>query len=103
MAPPKPTVTITYCPGCRWLPRSAWMAQELLGTFDRDLAGVTLRPSAEAGVFTIEVGGETVWDRRRDGGFPEIKILKQRVRDRLDPGRDLGHIDRSGGSAPAGT
>ncbi|HEX2018942.1 MAG TPA: SelT/selW/selH domain protein, partial [Aurantimonas sp.] len=25
---------------------------------------------------------------------PEAKILKQRVRDRLDPARDLGHSDR---------
>jgi selenoprotein W-related protein len=32
----------------------------------------------------------------RDGGFPDVKVLKQRVRDRLDPGRDLGHVDRAG-------
>ena len=37
--------------------------------------------------------GELIWDRKRDGGFPEAKVLKQRVRDRLDPGRPLGHID----------
>ncbi len=78
------------------------MAQELLGTFDRDLAGVTLCPSAEAGTFTIAVDGDTLWDRRRDGGFPEIKVLKQRVRDRLDPDRDLGHIDRSGDKTTPG-
>ena len=42
----------------------------------------------------IEYDGETIWERVRDGGFPDVKALKQRVRDRLEPGRDLGHIDR---------
>jgi selenoprotein W-related protein len=36
-----------------------------------------------------------VWDRR-DDGFPLPTELKQRVRDRIDPGRDLGHADRPG-------
>jgi selenoprotein W-related protein len=34
-----------------------------------------------------------VWERKRDGGFPDVKQLKQLVRDRIDPDRDLGHID----------
>lgn len=29
-----------------------------------------------------------------DGGFPETKELKRRVRDVIEPGRDLGHVDR---------
>lgn len=29
-----------------------------------------------------------------DGGFPETKVLKQRVRDVIDPQRNLGHSDR---------
>jgi selenoprotein W-related protein len=45
-------------------------------------------------VFVIEVESEVIWERVRDGGFPDVKALKQRVRDRLDPGRDLGHVDR---------
>ena len=36
-----------------------------------------------------------VWDRETEGGFPETKELKNRVRNLIDPGRDLGHIDRS--------
>ena len=36
-----------------------------------------------------------IWERKRDGGFPDVKALKQLVRDRLDPDRDLGHLDRS--------
>ncbi len=38
-----------------------------------------------------------LWDRKSEGGFPEVKELKRRVRDVVDPGRDLGHVDRHGG------
>lgn len=89
----KPRVAITYCTRCNWLLRSAWMAQELLSTFGEDLGEVALLPSS-GGAFSITVDGDTVWERVRDGGFPDVKALKQRVRDRLDPHRDLGHIDR---------
>ena len=89
-----PRVAITYCTQCQWLLRAAWMAQELLSTFRDDLGEVALVPG-RGGVFAIELGGETIWERVRDGGFPDVKTLKQRVRDRLDPGRDLGHVDRA--------
>lgn len=36
-----------------------------------------------------------LWDRKVEGGFPETKELKNRVRNIVEPGRDLGHIDRS--------
>jgi selenoprotein W-related protein len=90
----KPRVTITYCYQCQWLLRAGWMAQELLSTFSDDLGEVALIPTT-GGVFQIHYDGELVWDRKRDGGFPDAKTLKQRVRDRLDPARDLGHIDRA--------
>ncbi len=86
-------VAIEYCTQCRWLLRAAWMAQELLNTFGTDLTEVALLPCT-GGIFRITVDGEQVWERRADGGFPEITILKQRVRDRVAPSRDLGHIDR---------
>lgn len=35
-----------------------------------------------------------LWDRKTDGGFPETKELKRRVRDVIDPQRDLGHVDK---------
>lgn len=89
----KPAVSITYCTGCRWLLRASWMAQELLTTFEADLAGVTLVPDDVGGRFIVRVGDTVVWDRKRDGGFPEIKVLKQRVRDVVAPNRDLGHSD----------
>jgi selenoprotein W-related protein len=73
--------------------RAAWLAQEILSTFGTDVGGVALVP-ATGGIFRIDCDGHQVWERREDGGFPDAKTLKQRVRDLLDPQRDLGHIDR---------
>lgn len=87
-----PRVAITYCTQCQWLLRAAWMAQELLSTFGPDLAEVALVPGT-GGVFRIDYDGDAIWERKRDGGFPDVKTLKQRVRDRLDPERSLGHVD----------
>ncbi len=40
-----PHVRITYCTGCRWMLRSAWVCQELLSTFEEELTSVTLVPN----------------------------------------------------------
>jgi selenoprotein W-related protein len=87
------TLSITYCTQCNWLLRAAWMAQEVLQTFGLEMAAVTLVPGT-GGIFEITLSGELVWERKRDGGFPDVRQLKQLVRDRIDPDRDLGHIDR---------
>jgi len=89
----KPSVTIAYCTQCNWLLRSGWMAQELLSTFSTALGQVTLLPGT-GGIFEIRLDGELIWERKRDGGFPDIRQLKQMVRDRIEPDRDLGHLDR---------
>ena len=89
----RPTVSITYCTKCNWLLRAGWMAQELLQTFPESLGEVALIPGT-GGNFEIRVGEALVWERKRDGGFPGPKELKQRVRDVIEPGRDLGHTDR---------
>ncbi|TWG98007.1 selenoprotein W-related protein [Mesorhizobium sp. J18] len=86
-------ITITYCTQCQWLLRAAWMAQELLSTFGPELGEVALIPGT-GGIFEITCNGELIWERKRDDGFPEAKVLKQRVRDIIDPERDLGHSDR---------
>ena len=91
----KPAVSIAYCTQCNWLLRAGWMAQELLSTFAVDLGAVTLIPGT-GGIFEIRFDGELIWERKRDGGFPDIRVLKQMVRDRIDPDRDLGHLDRVG-------
>lgn len=90
----KPEIVITYCTQCQWLLRAAWLAQELLSTFSDDLGKVSLEP-ATGGAFRITCDGVQIWERKEDGGFPEAKVLKQRVRDQIDPQRDLGHNDRT--------
>lgn len=92
----KPTVEIEYCPGCRWLLRAAWTAQELLTTFEAELGAVTLRPSEIGGTFCVSLEESIIWDRKNEGRFPEIKELKQRIRDQVSPERDLGHSDVGG-------
>ncbi|MGL4251363.1 MAG: SelT/SelW/SelH family protein [Aeromonas sp.] len=90
----KPRIEIRYCTLCRWMLRAAWLAQELLSTFDSDLGEVALVPASK-GEFRILVNGVPVWDRVVDEGFPEAKEIKQRVRDLIAPERDLGHSDRN--------
>lgn len=90
---PKPRIEIRYCTLCCWMLRAAWLAQELLSTFDSDLGEVALVPASK-GEFRILVDGVLVWDRVADDGFPEAKEIKQRVRDVIAPERDLGHADR---------
>ena len=89
----KPRIAIVYCRQCNWLLRAAWMAQEILSTFGDDVGEVALLPST-GGAFRIEIDDDVVWDRKRDGGFPDVPTLKQIVRDRIDPERSLGHADR---------
>ncbi len=41
------------------------------------------------------VEGAVIWDRKADGGFPDVKTLKQRVRDKVDPGMHPSHLDET--------
>ena len=86
-------VEIEYCTQCRWLLRAAWMAQELLTTFEAELGEVALVPGT-GGIFEVRVDHEPLWSRRERGRFPDIKELKQLVRDAVAPGKSLGHSDR---------
>ena len=86
-------VEIEYCTQCRWLLRAAWMAQELLTTFESDIGRVSLVPGA-GGIFEVRLDGDTIFSRKAAERFPEAKELKQAIRDRIDPERLLGHSDR---------
>jgi selenoprotein W-related protein len=90
---PTPNVQITYCRLCNWLLRAGWTAQELLSTFAAELGSVTLIPDDTGGVFEVKLDGKLIWSRKDQGRFPEMKELKQLVRDEVAPERDLGHVD----------
>ncbi|KAH7126728.1 seleno protein W family protein [Dendryphion nanum] len=97
---------------CAGLLTISQFGQELLSTFGTQIGEIALIP-ATGGIFTVDLTYATppsadsdadtvkiekvlLWDRKTEGGFPETKVLKQRVRDRIDPGKDLGHSDRHG-------
>lgn len=84
---------ITYCRQCRWLLRATWLAQELLTTFEDEIAQVTLT-AGTGGVFDVALDGEVIHSRKAAGGFAEMRELKQLVRDHVAPERGLGHSDR---------
>ena len=86
-------VEIEYCTQCRWLLRAAWMAQELLTTFEAEIGEVALIPG-KGGIFEIRADGQLVWSRHERKRFPDVKELKQVVRDAVAPGKSLGHADR---------
>jgi len=90
----KPTISIEYCPKCGWMLRAAYMAQELLTTFADEVHGVLLQPSEVSGSYIISIDGRKVFDRREAGHFPEVKELKQLVRDVVAPDKSLGHSDK---------
>ena len=92
MEPKQPRIEIEYCTQCRWLMRAAWMAQELLTTFQNEIGEVALQPGTGE-ILEVRVDGATIWSRAIEGRFPELKELKQRHRDRIAPDRPLGHSD----------
>lgn len=69
------------------------MAQELLSTFETEIGSVSLIPGT-GGVFEVRVNEKTIWSRKERGRFPDIKELKQLIRDHIAPGKNLGHTDR---------
>lgn len=70
------------------------MAQELLSTFTDELHGVLLIPSEIGGAYVISINDAVLFDRKDHGRFPEVKELKQLVRDVISPDKNLGHTDK---------
>lgn len=90
MAGPGPRIEITYCVKCRFLLRAAWMAQELLSTFEGELGEVALIPGA-GGIFEVTLDGDVIAGNRESRKMPEPSEVKRLVRDRIAPGRPIGH------------
>ncbi|BAU47116.1 hypothetical protein SVA_0535 [Sulfurifustis variabilis] len=92
----RPRVEIEYCSQCRFVLRASWLAQELLFTFTEELGEVALIPGT-GGIFEVRLNGERLWNKKEAGRFPEPKEVKQLIRDRIAPQKDLGHSDRKDG------
>ncbi|QPG77329.1 hypothetical protein FOA43_004738 [Brettanomyces nanus] len=110
-----PMVSISYCVRCKWMLRATWYQQEILQTFGSKqdpvitsscnevpkltVNSVILKPSLVAGTFTIGVkvkkydNWTVIWDRKMDGGFPDSKVVKQKIRDLVRPGLKMNHLD----------
>jgi selenoprotein W-related protein len=93
MSSVKSQVEIHYCTQCRWLMRAAWIAQEILTTFEAEIGQLVLVPRT-GGIFEVRADGDVLWSRKERGGFPELKELKQLIRDHIAPEKDLGHSDQ---------
>ena len=89
----KRSITVEYCTKCKFMMRSAWIAQELLQTFEGDIDEAVLKPSEIPGIWRIYANDQSIWDRKTERGLPEMKDLKRRVRDVIAPEKKLGHAE----------
>ncbi|MFQ5879856.1 MAG: SelT/SelW/SelH family protein [Dehalococcoidia bacterium] len=87
---PPPRVEIHYRIRCKFLLRAAWLAQELLTTFEQEVGEVALVPGS-GGIFEIAVEGETIFSSKKAGRFPAAKEVKELIRGRMGPQRVIGH------------
>lgn len=69
-------VEIEYCTQCRWLLRAAWLAQELLTTFEGEIGEVALVPGG-GGIFDVRVEGKLIFSRGEHKRFPEVKEVNR--------------------------
>jgi selenoprotein W-related protein len=83
-------VEITYCTRCKFLLRAAWLAQELLTTFESELDEVALRPGS-GGIFEVRLNGEILASNADGAAMPDPAQVKRLLRDRVAPGRQIGH------------
>ncbi|KAF9821439.1 hypothetical protein IEO21_00685 [Rhodonia placenta] len=99
---PSPSVTIEFCDRFIRVHRATWVSTELFLTFPtpalKAISILPLNSEETGGRFRVWLflGGQPpvlVWDRKIEGSFPELKVLKQRIRDHIQPGKSLGHSD----------
>ncbi|PWN38518.1 uncharacterized protein FA14DRAFT_119049 [Meira miltonrushii] len=118
-----PSIVIEYCNRCRWQHRATWVQTELFITFEdkQEQQSNDQNQNKSGGKYASSVGLKSIqlipcnrpetggrfrvwlyrngkivllWDRKIKDGFPELKELKQIVRDQIAPGHNLGHSDR---------
>ncbi len=85
-----PRIEIRYCTQCRFMLRAAYLAQELLTSFEMELGEVALVPGS-GGIFEVTLDGETLATNLETKMMPEASEVKRLLRDRIAPGRTIGH------------
>ena len=68
------------------------MQQEFFTTFQDELESIKLIQGT-GGIYDIYLDNDLLFSRKKEGRFPEIKEIKQMIRDRINPNRDLGHTE----------
>ena len=79
--------------------RATYYAQEILSTFETHdvIDSIKLKPNyLRNGTFQIYCNDKKIWDRKDEltKGFPEVKTIKQLIRNICDPDIELGHSDK---------
>lgn len=87
---PEPRIEIEYCTKCKFQLRAAWLAQELLATFEQELGEVALVPGS-GGIFEVRLNGGAIASNRDSKQMPEVSDVKRLLRDRIAPERRIGH------------
>jgi len=101
----QPSTGGTFIVGIAYMPPSPQSSSAPMTTRSGsdDTAGVSSDPPLDVQTETpllpstqqpVSIQHKVLWDRKVDGGFPETKELKRRVRDVIEPERNLGHVDR---------
>jgi len=72
--------------------RAAWTTQEFLTTFEAEIGQLVLVPRT-GGTFEARADGDLLSSREERGHFPDLKELKQIIRSRIAPEKELGHSD----------
>ncbi|MBK8162184.1 MAG: Rdx family protein [Gammaproteobacteria bacterium] len=86
----KPRVVVEYCARCGFMLRAAWVAQELLKTFEDELAEVVLRPGG-GGIFAVSMDEAPLFSNKEEGRFPEMRELRERLARALGSDKRFGH------------
>lgn len=70
--------------------RASWLSQELLSTFESEIGEIALKPGS-GGIFEVAVDGEVLATNREGNPMPDAAEVRRLVRDRIAPGRRIGH------------